>query len=246
MPNKIIKASQKLVDALKGLTFSDPITHTYNPLEYAWDPHKIFLEKFATGKKKVLFMGMNPGPYGMAQTGVPFGEISMVADWMKINTLVSPPENEHPKRPIQGFGCPKSEVSGRRLWGYFAKLYPDANDFFKDHYLTNYCPLVWMAETGRNITPDKVSKKEIAKVDAACDEFLAEVISLLEPKYLIGVGAYAEKKLSSITEKLLPGESFTIGKVLHPSPASPAANRGWEEAAEKQLIELLGEDWLAK
>jgi single-strand selective monofunctional uracil DNA glycosylase len=28
-----------------------------------------------------------------------------------------------------------------------------------------------------------------------------------------------------------------LGKVLHPSPASPAANRGWAEAATRQLIE---------
>jgi len=26
--------------------------------------------------------------------------------------------------------------------------------------------------------------------------------------------------------------------VLHPSPASPAANRGWGEAATRQLVEL--------
>ena len=29
-----------------------------------------------------------------------------------------------------------------------------------------------------------------------------------------------------------------IGRVLHPSPASPAANRGWAAAAEKQLLAL--------
>ena len=238
MAEKIITASKKLVRQLRKLSFSEPVTHTYNPLDYAWDAHQLYLEKFATGKKKVLFMGMNPGPYGMAQTGVPFGEVSVVADWMGIQTLVGAPKNEHPKRPIQGFGCPKSEVSGRRLWGHFAEKYPNAEDFFKEHYVTNFCPLIWMAETGKNITPDKLSKAEMEPVEEACNAFLATLIDTIEPSYLIGVGAYAEKKLAKVADNFFPDESFTLGKILHPSPASPAANRGWAEAAQKQLDDL--------
>ena len=144
MEEAIFAASKQLVEELKSLKFSDPVTHTYNPLDYAWVPHEQYLSKFAMTKKRVLMMGMNPGPFGMAQTGVPFGEIAAVSDWMGINTLVSTPENEHPKRKIEGFGCPKSEVSGRRLWGLFAEKYPNPDDFFADHYVTNYCPLVWI------------------------------------------------------------------------------------------------------
>ena len=100
-------------------------------------------------------MGMNPGPWGMAQTGVPFGEIDAVRNWIEIEEPVEKPDNEHPKRPIEGFDCQKSEVSGRRLWGLFSEKYPKAEDFFADHYVVNYCPLVWMEEraekTGRPI-----------------------------------------------------------------------------------------------
>ena len=167
--SEILKAAaQKLVNELAGLTFSDPVTHVYNPLDYAWTPHALYLDRYAQGKKKVLFLGMNPGPWGMAQTGVPFGEIEAVSEWMGINTLVNQPANEHPKRPIQGFGCPRSEVSGKRLWGLFSEQYPNAEDFFKEHYVTNFCPLVWMGETGKNITPDKLSKSEMEPVENAC------------------------------------------------------------------------------
>ena len=117
-------------------------------------------------------MGMNPGPYGMAQTGIPFGEIEHVRDWLKITGEVGKPETEHPKRPITGFACERSEVSGRRLWGLFAEKYPDPNDFFADHFITNYCPLVWMKDTGANLTPDKLPAASLAPVEEACQAHL--------------------------------------------------------------------------
>lgn len=234
----VIDAALELNRALKPLSFSEPVSHVYLPTEYAWDHHHDYLSRHAQGTKKVLFLGMNPGPWGMAQTGVPFGEIPAVRDWMGISGPVSQPENEHPKRPIEGFDCTRSEVSGRRLWGLFAEKYPNADDFFSDHFVANYCPLVWMGETGRNITPDKLLKAEMVPVEKACQKHLASLIQSLEPEWLIGVGAYAEKKLIETAKTYFPTQSFKIGKILHPSPASPAANRGWEPQAEKQLLEL--------
>jgi len=170
----------------------------------------------------------------MAQTGVPFGEIPAVRDWMGISAPVGKPELEHPKRPVQGFDCPKSEVSGRRLWGLFAERYGKAENFFKDHFVINYCPLVWMSATGANITPDKLPSAEMEPVESACLEHLAATLKVLKPQYLIGVGAYAEARLQEAAARA--GIKATLGRVLHPSPASPAANRGWGEAATKQLV----------
>jgi len=50
---------------------------------------------------------------------------------------------------------------------------------------------------------------------------------------LVGVGGFAEKRATIA----LSGMNVQIGKILHPSPASPAANRGWAAAATKQLID---------
>ncbi len=231
-------AAWELNEVLRPLRFSEPVSHVYLPTDYAWDRHCDYLRRYAGGKKRVLFLGMNPGPWGMSQTGVPFGEIPAVRDWLGIDGPVDKPEHEHPKRPVDGFDCTRSEVSGRRLWGLFAETYPSAEAFFAEHFVANYCPLVWMAETGRNITPDKLPKAEMQTVEQACQQHLARLIELMQPRYLIGVGAYAEKKLAETMALHDPGSEETeyhIGKILHPSPASPAANRGWAPQAEKQL-----------
>jgi len=231
----LITAAHTLRDALRGLPFSTPVSHVYCPLDYAWEPCQQYLERYGSARKRVIFLGMNPGPFGMAQTGVPFGEIPAVRDWMGIQAPVGKPEPEHPKRPIDGFACPKSEVSGRRLWGLFAERFGSAAAFFADHFVVNYCPLVFMSATGSNITPDKIPAAEITPVDAACDAHLVTVLQALDPEWVIGVGGFAEAKLARALDTLGATSTIKLGRVLHPSPASPAANRGWAEAATKQL-----------
>lgn len=178
---------------------------------------------------------MNPGPWGMAQTGVPFGEIPAVRDWMKIDCPVKKPNPEHPKRPITGFDCDRSEVSGRRLWGLMSERYPNAGDFFKDHFVVNFCPLTFMSATGANITPDKLPAAELAPVLEACDVHLRAVIKATTPELLIGVGAFAQSQFEKVIADF-PG--VKVGRILHPSPASPAANRDWAGTVTKQLVEL--------
>lgn len=233
--NPLTNAADTLRQNLRGLTFPPPVTHTYNPLEYAWEPHVNYLEKYGTEPKRVLFMGMNPGPYGMAQTGVPFGEVNHVRDWLKITGKVGTPENEHPKRPITGFDCERSEVSGRRLWGLFAEKFGTAEKFFANHFITNYCPLVWMKDTGANLTPDKLPTASLVPVEEACQAHLQTIITELQPEFLIGVGAYAEGKLKAAANAI--GYEATLGRILHPSPASPAANRDFAGTAWQQLRE---------
>lgn len=233
---QLIQAGHELADELRPMLFSDPVTHTYLTVDYARAGYEAYLETYANSKKRVLLLGMNPGPYGMAQTGVPFGEITAVRDWMMLSPQIGNPEHEHPKRKIQGMDCSKSEVSGRRLWGLFAERFPRAEDFFKDHLVINFCPLIWMKESGANLTPDKIRAAEMSPVDAACQKHLRRLIEILEPQFLIGVGAYAEHQMLTAQEQL--GTKATIGKILHPSPASPAANRGWAEVAERQLKEI--------
>ena len=239
MPNKIstamIKAAKALSAGVDALEFAEPTAVVYNPLDYAWAPHQSYLEQHAASKKKVVFLGMNPGPFGMAQCGVPFGEISLVRDWVGVCEPVVKPANEHPKRLIEGFDCTRSEVSGRRLWGAFKERYPSAQDFFEDHFVANYCPLVFMEAGGKNRTPDKLPAAEVAALYAQCDQHLRAIVDILEPEWLIGVGAFAETR----AKEALAGMDVKFGRILHPSPASPAANRGWAEQATQQM-EALG------
>ncbi|MBS0354992.1 MAG: single-stranded DNA-binding protein [Proteobacteria bacterium] len=227
-------AARTLCDILDPMRFAAPVSHVYNPLSYAWAPNAVYLQRFGQGRKKVVFVGMNPGPFGMVQTGVPFGEIAAVRDWMGIEAEVVKPAEENPKRPIEGFGCSRSEVSGRRLWGLFAERFGTADAFFAEHFVANYCPLAFF-DGGRNVTPDKLSAAEQGPLLAACDAHLRQVVEALQPEWVIGVGAWAEQR----AREALAGLPLQFGRVLHPSPASPAANRGWSEAATKQL-EALG------
>jgi single-strand selective monofunctional uracil DNA glycosylase len=234
--DELIHTGRVLADELRSLRFSDPVTHTYLTIDYAAAGHEAYLNQFGSSRKRVLLLGMNPGPYGMAQTGVPFGEVPAVRDWMGLRPEIGKPADEHPKRKILGMDCPKSEVSGRRLWGLFSQKFPKAEDFFKDHLVINYCPLIWMKDTGANLTPDKIHAAEMVAVDAACQKHLRRVIEILKPGILIGVGGYAESQMIAAKQAL--GTDAMTGKILHPSPASPAANRGWAEVADRQLREL--------
>jgi single-strand selective monofunctional uracil DNA glycosylase len=231
---RLIAAAAALRDSVNRLKFAAPVSHVYNPLDYAWAPHEAYLRAYGKGPKRVIFLGMNPGPFGMAQVGVPFGEVAAVRDWMKITAPVNRPKNEHPKRPVEGFACVRSEVSGQRLWGLFAKLHPDARDFFAHHFVANFCPLAFIEESGRNYTPDKMPASETAALYAACDEHLRAVVEALRPEWVIGVGAFAQKR----AELVLDGKNLKIGTILHPSPASPAANRDWSGKATAQLQKL--------
>ena len=231
--NRLIDAAKELADAVDRLDFPPPVAHVYNPLRYAWSAHEMYLRRYAKPSCDVLFLGMNPGPWGMAQTGVPFGEIAAVRDWLQITAPIQRAADEHPKRPIEGFDCQRSEVSGRRLWGLFAERFPDPKDFFQHHFVANYCPLVFMESSARNLTPDKLPKAQRDALEQACDSHLSAIIAALDPTWVIGVGGFAEKCAARVVN-----EQRKVAKILHPSPASPAANRGWSEAATEQLQAL--------
>jgi len=66
----LLKVVFLLFDCFQGLTFGEKVAYVYNPLEYATEPHEAFVRKFLNSTKSVLFLGMNPGPFGMAQNGV--------------------------------------------------------------------------------------------------------------------------------------------------------------------------------
>lgn len=238
LTDDVLSAARELSREMDRLHFSAPVAYTYNPLTYAWAGHEAYIRRFATGTREVLYLGMNPGPFGMAQTGVPFGEVAAVTLWMGISAPIGQPPCTHPKRPVQGFNCPRSEVSGRRLWGLFADMYGSAESFFSHSYVANYCPLIWMGESGANITPAQLPREQVEQIDAACQRHLQRLIALLQPRCLIGIGTYALQQLKTAAAHF-PKQPFTLGAILHPSPASPVANKCWPEKPRQQIKEIL-------
>ena len=242
MPTKSTEGlSRSLIDVYRGLSdrlstmsFGEPVTHVYNPLEYAGEMAEAYLRRYANGRKRVLLLGMNPGPWGMAQTGIPFGEVGAVRNWLKISAPIGSPDPEHPKRPVLGLNCERSEVSGARLWGWASERYKRPAAFFKSFFVANYCPLCFLESTGRNRTPDRLPADEAGPLFEACDDALQSIVELVRPEVLVGVGVFAEKRL----RRLFCDNDFSIGRVLHPSPASPIANRGWADRATSELRDI--------
>lgn len=237
----LIDAAEALRDAVDGLRFAPPVTHVYNPLNYAWKGQLEYLRRFGRGPKRIMFLGMNPGPYGMMQTGVPFGEVAAVRDLLDIQVKIDAPGQQHPKRLIEGFDCSRSEVSGRRFWGWAALRFGSAENFFAQAFVVNYCPLVFLEASGRNRTPGQLPVAELRPLYAACDLHLASTVRALQPQWLIGIGGFAQKRLARLVEGDLldsaQARQMRVGHILHPSPASPAANRGWSEAVDQRMRE---------
>jgi len=228
------RITDQLVRELARLRFGPPVTHVYNPLDYARAPYREYLRRFGTGPRQVVLVGMNPGPWGMAQTGVPFGEVCAVRDWMGIAAAVGTPARLHPKRPVTGFACARREVSGLRLWGWAQKNFGTADVFFKQFFVANYCPLMFITESGANLTPDKLKTPEARPLFTACDRALRRTVEYLMPEQVVGVGRFAAARAKGA----LDGLSAKVGGITHPSPANPQANRGWEARVAQEFRDL--------
>ena len=230
----IAAITDDLVASVRRLTFSAPVTHTYHPLIYARSGYDRYVARFGDTVKAVVLVGMNPGPFGMAQTGVPFGDVEMVDGWMGINTPIAQPSVVHPKRPISGFSCMRREVSGQRLWGWVKQRYGSPDTFFNQFFVLNYCPLVFMEASGRNRTPDKLPAVEKKRLFQICDTALRRSIVVFRPQWVVGIGGFAEKRISAA----LKGMHLKIGRIIHPSPANPKANQGWGLHIESELAAM--------
>ena len=238
---RMIEASSKLRDDVEkfadSLVKEGSVDAVYNPLAYAWEPHRAYLELASGGGAKTLLLGMNPGPHGMGQMGIPFAATSVVRELLKITNLeVGQPRKPHPKRPISGLDWPKEEVSGTRLWSLLANEYGSAESIFKSVFLLNHCPLMlFSGERATYITPDKITGPTTKALLERCDEHLREVVDIMQIERVIGVGRYSEKRALNA----LSGIDISVTTCWHPSPASPLANRNKGEDWKKNVRNVL-------
>ncbi len=228
-PVGLSRLTRNLARELSALEWQTP-SHVYNPLQYAWHGQCEYLGRYGTQTGRVLLLGMNPGPWGMAQTGVPFGSVPMVREWFRIETRLSRelPE-QHPKYPILGMACHRDEGSGRRLWGWARQRLGEPEAFFARFFVWNYCPLLFLA-SGRNLIPAGLRAAEARALEAICDRAFSGLLQALQPAAIVGIGRYAEQQA-----RRLAGERVPVSYLPHPSPASPAANRDWPALAEQAL-----------
>ncbi len=229
-----MEIAERLRERTRSLRFAPPVDCVYAPLDYASAPHRLYLERYGAEPREVLFVGMNPGPFGMVQTGVPFGDAAMVRDWLGIEAPVCRPAREHPKRPVRGFDIGRGEVSGARFWGWAQARFGTPERFFRRAFVWNYCPLAFVGSTGRNITPDKLPRCERDPLFAACDDALAAVTAHFRAALVVGIGQFAARRAAPVAS----AAGSRCGTAPHPSPASPAANRGWPGIFDAALCDL--------
>lgn len=157
-------------------------------------------------------------------------------DWLQVGGHVGKPEREHPKRPVLGLACPQAEVSGARFWGLFRTLCPEPEAFFRRCFVHNLCPLLFLGAGGKNLTPADLPASQREALLRACDDGLARAAGLLGVSLVIGVGRLAEQRARKALAAA--GLRVRVEGLLHPSPRSPQANKGWEAAAKVRLAEL--------
>ena len=228
-PSSVLRITRKLAREVGELQFDTP-SHVYNPLAYAWPAHREYLKRYGAQRGRVLLLGMNPGPWGMTQTGVPFGDVATVRDWFGISAELSGTlPAQHPKYPILGMACHRNEGSGSRLWGWAKSRLGTPDDFFARFFVWNYCPLLFIGN-GHNLIPERLSRSEITALTPICDRAMRSVVRALAPSAVVGIGRYAERRAREVL-----GAGTEVLYLPHPSPANPAANREWPELAEQAL-----------
>lgn len=233
-----LESTERLNERLDDFTFENKVDTYYNPLSYALPVHREYLEKYASSTKKGFFLGMNPGPWGMAQTGIPFTDPHIARDWMELpEHPVGTPADERSDRPVEGWSSDRKEASGQRLHGYFRNLYGSLDDFFEIGFVVNYCPLVLFSEEGTNLTPEDLLKADREPLFEACDPYLEELLDFLEPDVLVGVGRFAQRRLADVRDL----EQEDVAYLPHPSPASPIATRDggdyWRGLVREVLVD---------
>lgn len=220
-----------LNNELNELQFPKNITHIYNPIVYALNLHCQYIKKFLNGKKKVMLIGMNPGPNGMVQNGVPFGNTNTVKNLMKIQGQVDQPPSLNPKRPVTGLSCTTEEPSGVRIWNLLQKLAGSLEVFGEQCFLHNFCPLAFFDEQGKNITPSELKGKIKSTLRDICLKYLEKEIQLIQPEIIIAIGSYVGDSLRKLSKQsIYVRTNIKILQLAHPSPRS-LNNNNWPEKA---------------
>lgn len=217
---RLAHGMRRKLDSL-SLEFSGYI---YDPLSYAGEMHDRYLAMSVREDQKVMFLGMNPGPFGMMQTGVPFGDIDSVKGFLGLDGTVKKPHVMCPERPVEGMATTRREMSGRRIWGAVESEFT-RDEFFDFAAVMNWCPLCFLDDKGRNVTPDKLSKEDRAKFYPICDEWLGDVIRVIDPDILVGIGNFTAGRMRGFGKEVIV--------MPHPSPLNRGSAAFYPEEAAR-------------
>ncbi|XP_045776673.1 single-strand selective monofunctional uracil DNA glycosylase [Maniola jurtina] len=234
LSDEFLELADEMNEALNEFNLPPAVKCVYNPSIYARYTFEMYARKYCNTKKKIMFFGMNPGPWGMSQTGVPFGEISSVRDWLGIEGPVNKPPHEIRERPVDGFDCKRTEVSGKRFWGLLKTICGTPENFFKTSFVYNYINQQWMKSNGCNLTPGDFKVSDMEPLYNICDPIFVKILKLYEVEIVVAIGKFCETRAQKAIKKYLPSSSIKILYLSHPSPRS-VNNNNWEQKALEEL-----------
>ncbi len=222
MLHTLLTSSSKLSTSLNTLFphYKTKDNHiVYNVFEYAWQGWEAYIHKCAKLSAKIMLLGINPGPHGMLQTGIPFGSISAVRNYIGIHDAdIKQPTVLHKNRPVDGMKYTKEEQSGLLLWNTIESLFTNSLNFFSHCFVINYCPLAFFTQKGENITPDKLGTEERKDVEHRCTSHLLEYLNIFNTSLILAIGRYAFNKAQLLSRDLHIIPQKNIIYIPHPSP----------------------------
>lgn len=256
---RVFHAAQKLsreLETIPGIPLPPAVVGA-DPTDYCADYFRAYLDRAASGQRPCLVVGMNPSPHGQAQNGVPFGDTPTVrrilAQWLgsvrSEGACVMQPNGPYiyggtdltkPLLTIEGLDYGRGEESGRRLWGLLEQLCGSLDAVLERCLLINYCPLVLLDADGRNVTPSSWPRTAapVRAMEAACDAWVREVVSIVKPEIVIGVGEYARQRCDGAVREVV---GLQVVGMRHPSPLAGTA-QAWQSIALPILARALGVD----
>jgi single-strand selective monofunctional uracil DNA glycosylase len=210
----------------------------WNPGLYAASWHALFRKEYPASAGCILVFGLNPGPYGMAQTGIPFTDLKRL--------------REHLPRLAKGLerrGCslagvglaPRSlrpylsrtfESSAVRVYRFLSRGWGSAEDGWRSVVVANPCSLLFMDAAGENRTPadlvGAVSRRTGSLVAARrlrerCNALrrlaAREAVRVLSPRGVVLLGKDAQRAMQTGIAPLLGPDSILGWE--HPARAVP-------------------------
>jgi single-strand selective monofunctional uracil DNA glycosylase len=219
-----------------------------DPGRYGERWHHRFRRCYPVGPRPLLVFGLNPGPYGMAQTGVPFTDLKRLEFhlprlWRELLAAREPVALPGLAPPsLRPFLTRTFESSSVRVYKFLERAFGSAEQAFRRVAFVNPCPLLFIDRaTGENRTPadlPRAAPRLMREFDALRRTTVLEAVSELEARGAVLLGKDVARAAAPALRAALPADSVLEWE--HPARAVPEtwarglheslAARGWIDA----------------
>jgi single-strand selective monofunctional uracil DNA glycosylase len=219
-----------------------------NPGRYGERWHARFRRAYPMSPRPLLVFGLNPGPYGMAQTGVPFTDLKRLESalpglWKDLVASGEPVTRPGLAPPSLARHLTRTfESSSVRVYRFLERAYGRPELALREVVFVNPCPLLFIdPETGANRTPADLPRalraRKAAELVHAFEELrratVLEAVAELEPRGAILLGRDVAAAVGEALRAALGARSVVEWE--HPARAVPETwSRGLADELRKR------------